>query len=72
MPRLLSNTVTGVNRAEQKFRVGITQFAILPYRENAMDAQSTVKIIAGVLALLLVVVIIMRRKKKSSAADDDF
>ena len=57
---------------ERKFRVGITQFAILPIRENAMDAQSTVKIIAGVLALLLVVVIVMRRKKKTGGADDDF
>jgi hypothetical protein len=35
--------------------------------------ESTIRIIAGVLAVLCVVAIIMRRKgKKSSAADDEF
>lgn len=35
--------------------------------------ETTIRIIAGVLAVLCVVAIIMRRKgKKSSAADDEF
>lgn len=37
-----------------------------------MDPNTTVKLIAGVLALVLVGVILMRRKKKKGAAEDDF
>jgi hypothetical protein len=34
--------------------------------------QTTVRLIAGILAVVLVAVIFMRRKKKKGAADDDF
>jgi len=34
--------------------------------------QSTVQIVAGVLAVLLVVIIIMRRKKKKDTTEDEF
>ncbi len=34
--------------------------------------QSTVQIVAGVLAVLLVVIIIMRRKNKKKDAEDEF
>jgi hypothetical protein len=37
-----------------------------------MDANTTVKLIAGVLALVLVGIIIMRRKGKKKEAEDDF
>jgi LPXTG-motif cell wall-anchored protein len=37
-----------------------------------MDPNSTVKLIAGVLALALVAIIFLRRKKKKGAAEDDF
>jgi LPXTG-motif cell wall-anchored protein len=37
-----------------------------------MDANTTVKLIAGVLALVLVAIIILRRKKKKADTDDDF
>lgn len=37
----------------------------------ANDAQSMVKIVAGVLALILVVIIIMRRKGKGKKDDED-
>jgi LPXTG-motif cell wall-anchored protein len=37
-----------------------------------MDANTTVKVISGVLALALVGIIILRRKKKKSAEEDDF
>ena len=43
----------------------------MPYRENAMD-QTTVRLVAGILALVLVLVIVMRRKKKAGSADDEF
>ena len=36
-----------------------------------MDANSTVKLIAGVLAVILIGIIFLRRKKKKSA-DDEF
>jgi LPXTG-motif cell wall-anchored protein len=36
-----------------------------------MDPNTTVKLIAGVLALILVAIIFMRRKKKKSV-DDEF
>ena len=50
----------------------IAQFAILPYREQTMDPNTTVKLIAGILAVVLVAIIIMRRKKKKGATDDEF
>jgi LPXTG-motif cell wall-anchored protein len=35
-----------------------------------MDPNTTVKLIAGVLAVILVAIIIMRRKKKRGVEDD--
>ena len=35
-----------------------------------MDPNTTVKLIAGVLAVILVAIIIMRRKKKKGVEDD--
>src|SRR5690349_7188099 len=70
-PRLLSKAHAGVNLHEKTFQVGIAQFVILPYRENAMD-QTTVRLIAGILAVVLVAIIFMRRKKKKGVAEDDF
>jgi hypothetical protein len=37
-----------------------------------MDAQATVKLIAGILAVVLVGVVVLRRKGKKSGADDEF
>lgn len=38
-----------------------------------MDAETTIRIVAGALAVLCVAVIIMRRKgKKSGSTEDDF
>jgi LPXTG-motif cell wall-anchored protein len=37
-----------------------------------MDPNTTVKLIAGVLALVLVAIIFLRRKKKKGATEDDF
>jgi len=37
-----------------------------------MDPNTTVKLIAGVLAVALVGIIFLRRKKKKGAAEDDF
>ncbi len=37
-----------------------------------MDANTTVKLIAGILALILVGIIIMRRKSKKKETEDDF
>jgi LPXTG-motif cell wall-anchored protein len=34
--------------------------------------QTTVRLVAGILAVLLVVFIIMRRKKKGKSAEDEF
>ena len=34
--------------------------------------QSTVRLVAGILAVLLVVLIVMRRKKKGKGAEDEF
>jgi hypothetical protein len=50
----------------------IAQFAILPYREETMDANTTVKLIAGILAVVLVAIIVMRRKKKGASSEDEF
>jgi LPXTG-motif cell wall-anchored protein len=54
--------------------VFFAQDGILPIqhhgRKEPMDANTTVKLIAGVLALVLVAVIIMRRKKKKEPEDD--
>jgi hypothetical protein len=38
--------------------------------EKSMDPNTTVKLIAGVLAVVLVAIIIMRRKKKKGVEDD--
>lgn len=35
-----------------------------------MDPNTTVKVIAGVLALVLIVIVVMRRKSRSKAEDD--
>lgn len=72
MPRVLSNAGYGVNRGRKTGLEEIAQFGILPYREETMDPNTTVKLIAGILAVVLVAVIIMRRKKKKGAADDEF
>jgi LPXTG-motif cell wall-anchored protein len=37
-----------------------------------MDANSTVKLIAGLLAVLLIAIVFLRRKKKKGAAEDEF
>ena len=37
-----------------------------------MDANSTVKLIAGVLAVVLVGIVVLRRKGKKKTEDDDF
>ena len=37
-----------------------------------MDANSTVKLVAGVLALVLLGVVVLRRKGKKKTEDDDF
>ena len=50
-------------------RMEYAQFAILPYRETAWT-KTTVRLIAGVLAVILVAIIMMRRKKKKGAEDD--
>lgn len=34
--------------------------------------QTTVRLVAGILAVVLVAIIVLRRKKKGSAAEDDF
>jgi len=39
--------------------------------EEFMDANSTVKLIAAILAVVLIAIIILRRKKKKDT-DDDF
>jgi hypothetical protein len=72
MPRVLSNAGYGVNHRRKTGPVEIAQFAILPYREQTMDPNTTVKLIAGILAVVLVAIIIMRRKKKKGATDDEF
>ncbi len=37
-----------------------------------MDANTTVKLISGVLAVALIGIIFLRRKRKKSSADDEF
>jgi LPXTG-motif cell wall-anchored protein len=37
-----------------------------------MDANSTVKLVSGILAVVLVGIIFLRRKKKKGAAEDEF
>jgi len=69
--RLLSKARSGVNHSGKTFQVGFAQFVILPYREGAMD-QTTVRLIAGILAVALVALIFLRRKKKKGAAEDEF
>jgi hypothetical protein len=58
----------------QCVRAFFAQDAILPIQyqvgRELMDANSTVKLIAAVLAVLLVVIIVMRRKKKKDVEDD--
>jgi len=39
---------------------------------NPMDANSTVKLISGLLAVLLIAIVFLRRKKKKGAAEDEF
>jgi LPXTG-motif cell wall-anchored protein len=72
MPRVLSNAEYSVNHRRKTGLEGIAQFAILPYREQTMDPNTTVKLIAGILAVALVAIIILRRKKKKGATDDEF
>ena len=72
-PRVLSKAAIPVSIVGVRpVRVGIAQFAILPYRETADGSKHTVKLIAGILAVVLVAIIIMRRKKKKGATDDEF
>ena len=37
-----------------------------------MDAQTTIRVVAGVLAVALVAVVFLRRKKKKSTEEDEF
>ncbi len=39
---------------------------------NPMDANSTVKLISGLLAVVLIAIVFLRRKKKKGAAEDEF
>ncbi len=37
-----------------------------------MDSETTIRVVAGVLAVLCVAIIVMRRKKKPASTEDDF
>lgn len=70
-PRVLSKAPKGVNRQRKKLSGLKHTICYTALTGNAMD-QTTVRLIAGILAVLLVAIIFLRRKKKKGAADDEF